>query len=46
MLSLGQKVTALATILFLEAVAFVFFPVVGVIGLCFAVPMAVLIVKR
>ena len=46
MLSLGQKVTAIAMVLVLEVVAFLFFPIVGVIGLFFAAPMAYLILKR
>ena len=46
MLSLGEKLIALGMLLFLELVAFLFFPIVGIIGLFFAVPMAVLILKR
>jgi hypothetical protein len=45
-MSLGQKLVALVMLLFLELVAFLFFPLAGLIGLFFAVPMAFLILKR
>jgi hypothetical protein len=46
MLSLGQKLIAVGMLAFLELVAFLFFPIAGVIGLFFAIPMAILICKR
>lgn len=46
MLSLGQKLIAVSAIAFLELLAFVFFWPLAVIGLFFAVPLAVLILKR
>jgi len=46
MLSLGQKLIAVGMLAFLELVAFLFFPIAGVIGLFFAIPMAILIRKR
>lgn len=46
MMSLGQKVIALAAILFLEALALAFLPVVGIVGLFFAIPMAIVILER
>lgn len=46
MMSLGQKMIAIGMILFLELVAFLFFPIVGIIGLFFAIPMGFLILKR
>lgn len=46
MLSLGQKLIAVGTIAFLELLTFVFFWPLAVIGLFFAVPLAVLILRR
>lgn len=46
MLSLGQKLVAIGTILFIEIVAFVFSPLLGLIGLFAAAPLAVMILKR
>lgn len=46
MLSLGQKLIAVGSLAFLEVLAFLFFWPVGVVGLLFAVPLAVLVLKR
>lgn len=46
MLSLGQKLVALGTIAFLEAVAFLFAPLLGIIGLFAAAPLAFAILSR
>lgn len=46
MLSLGQKMIAIGMILFIELVAFLFAPIFGFLGLFFAIPMAILVLKR
>ncbi len=46
MMSLGQKLIAIGMILFLELLAFFFVPIIGIVGLFVAIPMAILILKR
>lgn len=46
MLSLGQKLLAIGTILVLELALFVFSPLLGLLGLFAAAPLAVAILTR
>lgn len=46
MLSLGQKMLAIGTIVFLELVVFVFVPIIGLIGLVPAGLLAGMILTR
>jgi hypothetical protein len=46
MLSLGQKVVAVGTILLLDVVLFVFSPLLGVIGLFASAPLALALLAR
>lgn len=46
MLSLGQKVLAVATLLFIDLVSLIFFPIMGIVGFLFTVPLAIVILKR
>jgi NADH:ubiquinone oxidoreductase subunit 3 (subunit A) len=46
MLSLGQKMLAIGTIVFLELIVFVFMPLIGLIGLVPAGLMAGMILTR
>lgn len=46
MLSLGQKLIAIVTILFIELITFVFFPILALASLVFVIPLVILILKR
>lgn len=46
MMSLGQKVVALGVILLMNLVAFLFSPLLGIIGLVGSAPLALLILQR
>lgn len=46
MLSLGQKLVAIGTILLLVVVLFVFSPLLGIIGLIASAPLALAILAR
>lgn len=46
MMTMGQKLLAIVALVFIELVAFVFFPLMGFVGLFFAIPLAIIILKR
>lgn len=46
MMSLGQKMIAIAMVLFIEVLAFAFVPLLGFLGLFFAIPLTIVILKR
>lgn len=46
MMSLGQKLIAITMILFLELLAFLLSPILGILGLFVVIPLAIMILKR